>query len=76
MTWAFRLPSQGRAANVLGPASLTYLDEQEFGPVTGAVDMARLPPGHPELDRLVADVSPSPHDGSLAGPASVNREVG
>lgn len=41
--------------DVLGPASLAYLDEREFRPETAEV--ARLSPGHPDLDRLAADVS-------------------
>jgi RimJ/RimL family protein N-acetyltransferase len=43
--------------DVLGPASLAYLDEQEFRPATMAADIAQLAPGHPELDSLIADVS-------------------
>ncbi|MDO3683436.1 GNAT family N-acetyltransferase [Micromonospora sp. C28ISP2-4] len=54
---AGRWSAEYGVVDVLGPASLAYLDEQEFRPVAGVVDMARLPPGHPELDRLVADVS-------------------
>ncbi|MEU8073454.1 GNAT family N-acetyltransferase [Micromonospora sp. NPDC049151] len=50
--------SDGRGVlDVLGPASLAYLDEREFQPATGDADVARLPPGHPDLDRLTADVS-------------------
>ena len=43
--------------DVLGPASLAYLEEQEFRPATRAAGIAQLPPGHPDLVRLVADVS-------------------
>ncbi|MGW1060371.1 GNAT family N-acetyltransferase [Micromonospora rubida] len=43
--------------DVLGPASLAYLEEQEFRPATRVAGIAQLPPGHPDLDRLVADVS-------------------
>nr|WP_264567112.1 hypothetical protein [Micromonospora purpureochromogenes] len=44
-------------ADVLGPASLAYLDEREFRPATASAEVARLSPGHPDLDRLAADVS-------------------
>ncbi|KKJ99890.1 GNAT family N-acetyltransferase [Micromonospora sp. HK10] len=37
--------------DMLGPASLAYLDEREFRPATRGADVARLPPGHPDLDR-------------------------
>lgn len=43
--------------DVLGPASLAYLDEREFRPATRGADVARLPPGHPDLGRLIADVA-------------------
>ncbi|WDQ02780.1 GNAT family N-acetyltransferase [Micromonospora chalcea] len=43
--------------DVLGPASLAYLDEREFRPEPATAEVARLSPGHPDLDRLVADVS-------------------
>lgn len=43
--------------DMLGPASLAYLDQREFRPATRGADVARLPPGHPDLDRLVADVA-------------------
>jgi hypothetical protein len=43
--------------DVLGPASLAYLDEQEFRPATRIADIAQVPPGHPDLCGLVADVS-------------------
>ncbi|MFF4893902.1 GNAT family N-acetyltransferase [Micromonospora chersina] len=54
---AERWSGEHGVVDVLGPASLAYLDEQEFRPATGAADIAQLPPGHPDLDRLVADVS-------------------
>ncbi len=54
---AERWSGEHGVVDVLGPASLAYLDEQEFRPATGAADIAQLPPGHPDLNGLVADVS-------------------
>jgi GNAT acetyltransferase len=44
-------------SEVLGPASLAYLDEQEFRPASGIADVARVRPGRPDLAGLLADVS-------------------
>ncbi|WP_406601223.1 GNAT family N-acetyltransferase [Micromonospora yasonensis] len=54
---AERWSGERGVVDALGPASLAYLDEQEFRPAKGAADVAQLPPGHPDLIRLVADVS-------------------
>ncbi|MDO3701781.1 GNAT family N-acetyltransferase [Micromonospora sp. C28SCA-DRY-2] len=43
--------------DVLGPATLAYLDEPEFQPATGMVDVAPLPPGHPDLAAFLAAVA-------------------
>ncbi|MBQ1046584.1 MULTISPECIES: GNAT family N-acetyltransferase [unclassified Micromonospora] len=52
-----RWDGEHAVVDVLGPASLAYLDEREFRPATATAEVARLSPGHPDLDRLAADVS-------------------
>ena len=44
-------------ADVLGPATLAYLDETEFRGVTRP-DVERMPAGHRELDGLLAAATP------------------
>ncbi|MGC4895376.1 GNAT family N-acetyltransferase [Micromonospora sp. DT31] len=59
--------------DVLGPASLAYLDGDEFRPAAGVADPPSLPPGHPDLAGLVADVAEE--DVAESGLADITSQV-
>jgi hypothetical protein len=63
---------------VLGPATLAYVSSDCFLPVRSEVTVEQLAPGHPDLHKLEASVSPEDADeggiGEITGPAFVLRE--
>ncbi|GGM21594.1 GNAT family N-acetyltransferase [Micromonospora yangpuensis] len=75
---AGRWSGEPGVVDVLGPASLAYLDEQEFRPAAEAPGVVHLPPGHLDLARLVAEVSGEDMAesgiGEISSPAFVVRD--
>jgi len=65
---------------ILGPATLAYVSSDRFLPIGSDVEVEQLAPGHPDLRRLEASVSPEDADeggiGEITGPAFVVREGG
>ena len=63
---------------ILGPATLAYVSSDRFLPIGSDVEVEQLAPGHPDLRRLEASVSPEDADeggiGEITGPAFVVRE--
>ncbi len=51
-----RLPGRLTVHDVLGPATLAYLDAADFAPAHRDADVERLPPGHRDVRPLVASV--------------------